>query len=195
MRTQAELAVIFLLIFALALPGLLDNMRRNEVRMDCRQAVVGDGAAILFGAASNSYSDNSYSGPSPAECGYMGLPIRTDANMTSVVEKGVWPFLRWGMGTCEEYSNRTEQLLPTAPPSPFVWIDDVRMAACHRQERPKYLRVSSGGSRGRSPGAVRARLHRDSPAPPEGCQRQCTDSAVNWCGSVLIRQCIGAAVY
>ena len=55
------------------------------------------------------------------ECGYEGLSIRQDAYTLQVPL-----FLRFGIGSCEEYNSATVKTLPRGPPSPFL---DTRSSA------------------------------------------------------------------
>ena len=140
LRFNVEFAVLMILAFILSLPHVVDNVSRNEFRGKCRATLTYDYDALVNGGPSRSaiYFGTNVSANEVSErpewydeCGFLGLPIRSQidplvGDLKNHLKEGVsiydwgWDLfnlvlngpLTWALGSCDEYANMTDHMIP-----------------------------------------------------------------------------------
>lgn len=124
LRFLWEGAIVFFATFALSSAALNDNVKRNNFRAACREAAstTGGYAALVFGRGAVSAGVWNVTvaslGFEPADCGWLGKPIRyfnaSETPHTQYQPIG-WPsglyMLRSALGGCQEYTYYSTNLL------------------------------------------------------------------------------------
>ena len=110
LRLQLQMSALFLLLFALAFVKVVDNAFRNAVRNACRAQLFSQYFQVVHNESSPWYGT----------CGYDGVNVRNfilpipdgskaSGGLLAAVMSGP---LTWTLGTCEEYSNETQYVIP-----------------------------------------------------------------------------------
>ena len=112
---QLQTAALFLILFLLSLPQLIDSHRRGSLRNRCRAALASSYDALTHANSSSAVLWH-------AGCGYAGIGIRH--SVKAIPQSfGAGP-LTGTLGMCSEYSDRNDGTMPipfrTDPRSLFV---------------------------------------------------------------------------
>ena len=108
LRMLLMLVCMFVLMFGLEVPGMLDNARRNHLRNDCRSTLASDYDALVKDSC-----DASDASELCFDCGFQDLPLRK----TQLPDVSF--YLQLTLGACMEYTDGTTappRSLPTCPP-------------------------------------------------------------------------------
>ena len=114
LRFNLEAGAIFLLMFIVSLPQLVDSYERNSLRNECRSAMSDNATAVLTGDFVGSYSGG--------RCGYADAGNETLSIRQNLTEIGF--LVMTALGTCEEYNTLTDAVLFSPTDSGKVGDDE-----------------------------------------------------------------------